>query len=304
MDGPGDPVLEPTPGLRVYDGSPVFIVPVFVLLRWLPGMLRRTLRLTLCVLAFGVLGACTIADLRTREVLEVGDRGAAERKGRELLEKAVVAAGGRDRWQSFSRVEMDFEDEWRGFLGWWFRPWPGNPTKLHVRYGLGMGSVQVRFLDGPDQGSLWGLDQGGFWRTPPKGARVYQRRESARFILRAYQFFFELPFQITKADIVLYAGERVRADRTFDLVFATWGRETPHAAHDQYLLWIARDSGLLEMAQYTIRDRYDFATGVNRFSDFRRVQGLLLPHAYKMAQDPEDPGFVHRAQLKAVVFHR
>ncbi len=258
----------------------------------------------ICLCLLGWLGSCTIADLRTEAVLETLDRGSAERRGRELLATAIQAAGGQKRWQSFSSVEMRFEDEWQGFLGWLFRPWPGNPTKMRMRYRLGMGAVEGEVLNGPDQGSHWGVDDRGFWRTAPREARRYQRRKSARFIFRAYQYFFELPFEIAKADIILYAGERRRDKRTYDLVFATWSSDEPHGGDDQYLLWIARDSGLVEMAQYTIREKYDFATGVNRFSDFREVQGMRIPHRYWIAEDPGDTRFVHRVKLESIVFDR
>ncbi len=256
------------------------------------------------LLGLCALGSCATADLRTAEILEVRDRPAAERKGRELLERAIDAAGGRKQWQSFSSVAMGFQDEWQGFLGWLFRPWPSNPTRLYMRYELHGGAVDAAFLEGSQRETHWGVDRNGFWsQTQPKD-RDYHSRESARFILRAYQYFFELPFEIANADIVLYAGERIRDERLFDLVFATWQSAQPHLADDQYLLWIARDTGRLEMVQYTIRDKYRFATGVNRFSEFREVQGLVLPHRYWIAEDPDDRSYIHAVRLRDVVFER
>ncbi len=210
----------------------------------IPIRMRLHRRILACLLPLTLVPAiasCSWSDLRTKEILVLESHEDAEREGRSLLESAIASSGGRDRWSSFSLAEMTLEDQWQGFLGWLFRPWPGNPTELRMRYWLGMAAAEGEFLSEPRRGSVWGVDDKGFWsQAPPDKERHYSTRKSARFILRAYQYFFELPIQISNADIVLHAGERERGKKTYDLVFATWQREEPHAEHDQYLLWIAQ----------------------------------------------------------------
>ncbi len=266
-------------------------------------MKRAPLLFLLALVFSNGLVSCKIADLRTPDLLELQDRPKLERKGRQLLAKAEKVAGGRMLWESFDRVDLFFGDEWQGFLGWLFRPWPYNPCYVHMRYELGMKSVETRFLQGSRKGTKWGVKGGKFWTQKKNRPKRFYTKESARFILQAYQYFFELPFQISQADVVLYAGQRKIGSKVYDLVFATWGTPAPHSSADQYLLWIARDTGCLEIAQYTIRDKFNFATGINRFSDFRRVQGLLLPHRYWIASSPEDTSFIHQARLSHLVFH-
>ncbi len=256
-----------------------------------------------------LLPSCAFSDLRTPELLRCMEspknRQKAAQLGRALLNRAMDAAGGQKRWESFCSAEMRLEDEWQGFLGWLFRPWPSNPTHLRMRYGRGNVWVEAMYTKGPDRGRVFGVDSHGFWfKKKGERSRRYASNESLRFILRAYQFFFELPFELAKAEIILYAGNRTRAGRVYDLVFVTWGKEAPHAEADQYLCWIPRDSHRLEMVQYTLRDKFDFAKGCNRFSDFRKVQGMVLPFAYWIAQNPDDPSFIHRVQIEDVfLFH-
>ena len=251
-----------------------------------------------------LLQACAFSDLRPSQLREFGPSIEMEQRGRELLDRAIEATGGRQAWDSFQSAEMHFQDEWGGWIGYLYRPWPENPTELLMHYDFPMQAAEGRFLSGSHLGETWGLDEHGTWFQAPDGQRVQRPCESIRFMFAAYQYFFELPLRISEAPIVSYAGNRQRAGRQYDLVFATWGKPEPHAAHDQYLLWIAKDSGLIEIAQYTIRDKFRFVKGANRFSDFRTVDGIVIPHSYWISRSLEDEDFVHRVQIEELRFIR
>jgi len=243
--------------------------------------------------------SCGLSTLHTAEMQESVS---SATRGREILADALDAAGGLEAWDVRSVAEMEFTDEWRGLIGRLYRPWPANPTHLRMRFEFGMRSAECEFLSEELRGLRWGRDEQGTWTGREEGAREYSDHERARFILAAYQYFFELPRRILDAPIVEYAGQRERDGRTFDLVFATWGTAEPHKEHDQYLLWVSRDTHRIEIAQYTIRDKLRSATGVNFFSDFREVDGLTIPHAYRITQHLDGSGFVHRVRIENVRF--
>lgn len=230
--------------------------------------------------------ACGLASIRTSEMGELTPDAMSERRGRELLESALAASGGRACWDSYPVAELTLQDEWRGFIGPLFRPWPGNPTRLQMHYELDMRAVEATILS-----------------EKKRGLRFTQHdKEKYRFILAAYQYFFELPRNAVDLPIVTYAGHRRREGRDFDLVFATWGTIEAHREDDQYLFWIARDTHLMERVQYTIRDKVSWAKGVNFFSDFRTVDGLTLPHRYTIFRHLNDHQWVHRAQIENLHF--
>jgi len=264
---------------------------------------RLALRLFLGLALCSCLQACAVLDLRPPALREEGFTAERELRGRAILERAVQASGGREAWERYDSAEMHFADEWRGLLGCLFRPWPGNPTQLHMRFDLGMDRARGRFLSGAQRGDVWGQAGDRTWSQEPGQARVDSNRESVRFLFAAYHYFFELPLRMAEAPIVLHAGSRERAGRRYDLVFVTWGKLEPHVEHDQYVLWIPEDSGRIEIAEYTIRDKFRFVSGVNFFSDFRTVDGIVLPHAYWIALALDDEDFVHRVQLEDVRFH-
>jgi len=258
----------------------------------------------LASLAIIFCSSCSLADLRTPELLSTGATEPLEMRGRAILELALDASGGRSTWERVSAAKLRLEDEWQGCIGQLFRPWPADPTALEMHYEFPMRAAWAEFLSEPVRGELWGREGDRTWIESKGRARVFGRRESQRFIFAAYQYFFELPLRIIEAPIVLYAGKAERKGRRYDLVFATWGRLEPHKEHDQYLLWVAQDTHRIEIAQYTIRDKFSFATGVNYFSKFRLVDGLILPHAYWIARRLSDKDFVHRVVLSEISLER
>lgn len=254
------------------------------------------------VLLLALLSSCSITDLRPEVLRQNEVESVRAERGRELLERALEAAGGRLAWESYAAADLQLTDNWQGFVGTLFRPWPDNPTRLQVRYDLDTASASGTFIDGVRKGETWGYEGDSTWSQSPGRQRKTGKRGNVRFIFAAYQYFFELAPRIASAPIVLFAGSRRRNGRDYDLVFVTWGKPEPHSEHDQYLLWIAAKTGQIEIAEYTIRDKFDFATGVNFFSDFRRVDGIVLPHTYRITRELDDEDFVHSVHLTQVKF--
>jgi hypothetical protein len=103
------------------------------------------------------------------------------------------------------------------------------------------------------------------------------------FYLPAIQYFAELPFRILVAPIVTYMGQD--ALRSCDKVFATWERPEPHGEHDQYILWINRETQLIELAQYTVRDQFKFIKATILYEDVLRRQRRRLGRSLAEIKD-------------------
>jgi hypothetical protein len=104
-------------------------------------------------------------------------------------------------------------------------------------------------------------------------------------------------------------------------VLATWGSLAPHAAHDQYELWINPASRRIEKVVYTLREAEIFApltlrplarakgVGTMHYEDYREVGGVLLPWKQTVTfgraeEAPErmDEEFAHRIVVESVSF--
>jgi hypothetical protein len=88
----------------------------------------------------------------------------------------------------------------------------------------------------------------------------------------------ESAFRLGTAAIVADIGEARDGGETYDRVFATWGSVEAHMEHDQYIVWVNRDSGLIDRFEYTVRDFGGVAAGVTHYSDYRRIDGVMIPH--------------------------
>ncbi|RMG18252.1 MAG: hypothetical protein D6731_02625 [Planctomycetota bacterium] len=249
------------------------------------------------------LAGCGLADLRPAELRAHGISAARARRGRALLRACAERHGGLERWRSHRGAEILFVDRWNGLLGSLLCPWPARRQTVRLRLRLGSEAAACRFEDGPAAGRGWRVDEAG--RTFLRDAQGRERPvdlPEARFILRAYRFFFELPYVLLDAPVVAWAGRTRLDDRPVDLVFVTWDRPAPHRAHDQYLLWIDARDRRLRAAQYTIRDKGDWVVGANRFGRWHWVAGSLVPFEQRIAFRPDDPDFLHGPRLRAVRF--
>lgn len=56
------------------------------------------------------------------------------------------------------------------------------------------------------------------------------------------------------ADIIRYAGEISFNGQSYDLVYVTWGQDAPHKEHDQWLIYINKTTGMLDLTEVTIND--------------------------------------------------
>lgn len=278
---------------------------------------ERIAAIALLVLLVGAAASFwNYADVRTPEV----ERASAEsaRQGRELLERTAQRHG-LDAWNRHETLVTTATDLWpRG--GWW----PMPEQRFRSELLLGTFTSRVELLDGTAAGEIRGIQSWAPYRRSPGAERVTFLEEPATeitFYLPTLQYFTELPFRALSAEIVLNAGEAEHRGRSYERVFVTWGAAEPHIEDDQYLLWIDKETGLVEMVRYTVREFLPMTKGLTHalmkalgagtihFDDYREIDGVMLPFAQtvtlaepSLTQYPVSGTFHHRLELEDARF--
>jgi len=263
-----------------------------------------------------VFQSCGIYDLRTDEIKENGIESANIRKGKMILEKSRKAQG-MDKIHDYKTYSFDAFDTWQGMLGKMGKVWKDNETELSFKFRVNSFDGQVQFLDGQDQGTASGLQDWNFYDVK-NGKTIFSAKEDKEnvrkaFALAAYQYFSEMIDRLYHAPIISYAGEEEFRGQKYDLVFCTWGSPEPHMEHDQYMAWINKETGLLEFAQYSLRESYLKMPGYKlmgggvELTDFRNIDGVLVPHHHiiyplNLKEDPEKN--LHELKIRDFAFDK
>ena len=263
-----------------------------------------------------------LSDLRPDEVL-APDPEAFDR-GRQLLEAAVERQGG-GAWSHHRTLELTGLDRWSEPGPWW----PHQNQRLRMKEVLGSFTSSVEFLDGPATGGVWGLQSWRPYHRDKDGAAAVFLETGdphalpMRFYLPSLHYFNELPFRLLEAPVAIAAGERTLGEKTFDLVYVAWQEGGPVETSDQYVVWIARDTGRIEKAHYTVREAASFpsfpedqramvragSAGTVHYSNFREIEGVWFPFLHvvtmfgpEQAPNPPASGFVHALEVESVAF--
>ena len=247
------------------------------------------------------LGGC-LADIRPGKLRE-GDPGSdAERQGRALLDRSRVQHGGDAAWAGHQTAEVVLSDHWNGLFVNMFNPWPERDQRMRFRHQLRTFYAQAEFLNGDAAGERWGLQAWRTYRIDPDGSVDFSENGDIRFIIPTVQYFLELPFRIHEATIVRAAGTQTIRGRVYDRVFATWSTVEPNTVDDQYVIYVARDTGRMEKVEYTVRDIMRNITGTMHYADFRQVGGLMVPFVQSVTTQPDDDpdDYMHRMTLESV----
>ncbi|MBR32867.1 MAG: hypothetical protein CMN77_16310 [Spirochaetaceae bacterium] len=252
---------------------------------------------------------CSLADIRP-DSIKTGITEDQFTRGREILNRAVEAHGGLDRWNKAGPVVVEFSDEWPGFLNRaLFMPWPENPVDAALYLLPGQDNSRIVIRKGESRGEFMGLQN---W-VPYSGesedgltadVELEPDNDDIKFWVPTLNYFLQLPFRIGEADVVAYAGERELDGRVFQLVFVSWNRAEPQDMVDQYLLWIEKKTGYIEFATYTVRDMGGFVTGTMHYSDFESQDGLVIARSQAVVDSPEEPGEpLHRLSIQKIHFN-
>lgn len=239
---------------------------------------------TLALFGISILLSSCIADIRTRLLKTEGLTGDNEKKGRAILERTWKKHGF-DQFASFSSYSFEGKDVWKGLRGKMGKSWPEAQSDILFKYAARTFDAKALFKNGKRENTSAGLQSWNYYEIDPNGKLEFKKMNyRIRFGISAVQYFLELPDRLRQAPIISYGGHREFKGGEYDIVFATWEKLEPHMEHDQYQLWINRETGLLDFSVYTIRENwlkmpgYKMFYGSIEFGDYRRINGVLIPH--------------------------
>ena len=246
-----------------------------------------------CLTVVLLLCGCT-TDLRP-EALQARDAAGDAEAARALLlaaEQAQYASEEATPWRRTPGAEARFTDAYEGLTGAWLCPWPEDPQRLRLRWvpARSRGVVELLTEGGPPY-DQWGRHEGNLWRREEGAVRAtyYMEDDDITFWLPTLEYFLEAAFRLGReAEIVDLAEPATFQGRLCDRVYATWGSYAPNDDLDQYLLWIARDTGRLVRMDFTVRDVLDFVSYSAYYGDYREVGGYVLPHRVQIGAEPDD----------------
>lgn len=244
---------------------------------------------TLILLLAVIYLAIPTADLRNDVIKRSGITEQAAVKGKQLLLTAAQVHG-IEKATRYTTAEFTFADEWTGLMGKFMNPWPENNKSMRMQTLLGTFTSRVEFLEGKGAGEIWGIQAWAAYKQENKNTEVvFEEDGTIQFFLPTQHFFSELPFRVLQAEIISYMGDGSLDGKEYYLVLATWGTPEPNSEYDQYVIWINKETSLIEKMSYTVRDMFSFMEATIHFSDFKNTQGVMVPFKHTTTMDrPED----------------
>ncbi|MEM8507355.1 MAG: hypothetical protein AAF717_05975 [Bacteroidota bacterium] len=243
--------------------------------------------------------ACKIADLRTPSISrKMPDR---EEKALLLLEN-VISTNHLQKLAAAGTYSLEASDNWKGLLAV-MNPLPKDNTAMELRFRPNSFDGQFQY-SGRKKKIVHGVHSMQYYKIKKDSSIVLRRKKKVVFSLPAIQYFFELPLRLRNAPILKHAGTTTIEGRNYDLVFATWKQPEPHKENDQYLLYIDKEMGQLDFANYTVRGLYLPAPGSIygsiRFSDRKMNEdGITYPGmlTIQFNQLKKEESFAHRISI-------
>ena len=211
-------------------------------------------------------------------------------KGKVLLNQMETAYGGKDKWLahktgSFAQIADWYEDK-LGLSGW-----DVMPQELQISSTLGTENCKLKLLNGPNTAKSWENSDYQHFETSATGDRALAEDDKFMLKMDFKNYWFQFPFRIGEAPIISYAGESTVQGETYDLLYATWGSEKPNRQFDQYILYLDKETRLVEWLHFTIRDKLKAIHSTAQFTDFRTIGGVVAPfNQYITRGAPEDDG--------------
>ncbi len=254
--------------------------------------MKRFLKISGVAVGILLIGAIWIvftpSDLRPDRIRSgISDEDFA--KGKELLQEMQTAYGGLDDWLSYKTGSYsqiaDWYDDKLGMANW-----DELPQQFEMTSTLGTDDSEFTLLNGPNKGQTWGVED---WKSYQlkSGQKEFVHNEKYHHKLIYKNYWFQFPFRISEAPIIAYAGESTVNGEAYDLLYATWKTETPNREFDQYVMYLDKETRLVEWLNFTVRQKLKFIKITAQFTDFKTINGVVAPFSqYITMGNPESDG--------------
>lgn len=178
-------------------------------------------------------------------------------------------------------------NHWQGLLGKIAKPWPEACAKLKFQYNFNTFDGRAAFLNGKKEGSIIGIQSGVYYEQINPDAKLEQikrlnkKQHKQKLGLEVFHYFIELPLRLKNAPILRYYGEKTHQGKNYELVFASWESEAANKKYDQFVLWINRETNLLEYVYFTVRENKGLLKRTHyssmSYRNYENQDGFLVP---------------------------
>lgn len=221
-------------------------------------------------------------DIRTPYLKTSGLTEANVQKGKQLIQAMESACGGREQWLSHESASFIQLADWYGKKK--ISHWDTVPQRFQMTSILGSDDCEIKLLNGPSVGSQWEYSDGQTNVFDPNGQAIAGDHSTQKDKLLFKNYWFQFPFRIGEADIISYAGQATIGDKTYELVFASWGSAEANSNFDQFVLYLNPDTYFLEYLHFTVREKAAWAGLHAQFSDYQSVDEFYLAHSQFVRQ--------------------
>ncbi|WP_298541883.1 hypothetical protein [uncultured Aquimarina sp.] len=258
--------------------------------------------------------SCKTVDLRTDTIMEASstEKEIQVKKGYQFLEAAWKAQG-MDKLESHKNYEFTGLESWRSMMGKMANPWRVNNVNLTFRYAINTFDGRVEIASGKDAGEFFGLQSWEYYegnKATPANFDLKKDKKRA-FAVPTFHYFMELPNRLMQAPIKEYAGSDTILGQEYEMVIVTWGDDSePTKEHDQYLVYINKDTKLIEIVSYSAHEGYlpgkHSLFGSIRYSDFKNIEGILIPmkHESIFGNIKKEKKPIHTLQINSFEFDK
>ena len=278
-------------------------------------MKKQTIKLTLILFVSALFFQSCLHDVRPSMLKREGITEANALKGKRILDKVWKKQGG-DKLAQRDVYSFKGFDTWKdNKFGKLAKLWPDYKTNLEFRFQVDTLDGQLSFSDGENEGLTAGIYNSKYYEIRNGKTEFQDKEEESNlrvvFGLSHIQYFFELLGRLRDAPIISYAGSEEFNGKQYDLVFCTWGKAEPHLEHEQFLLWINQETGLLDYSEYSVREPYVKPLGYKsiggniEYADYREIDGVFVPHdqiVYPLKKRTEKSKFIHRLKISDFQF--
>lgn len=254
--------------------------------------MKSNTKLAILVIAVSMLSGCTLADLRSQQVM-VGEQKLLSQEGRRLLSLAVWRNDKSGVWDGLESWQIEAADVWESGIIRRFTPLTDNTQTLRFDFDVSQISSSMTFMDGKRAGETVGVDSIGEFLVVD-GERSYQKVSKLGNYLEPVRDYFFWPQTLINHKTILHAGDGEVNGKEYHIVFVSDGDSEPSPATDQYVVWLNKDNLRIDYIEFTLRTLLKSYRGVAQYLDYRDVNGIVLPHQIKLSDKVGSEKYSHR----------
>ena len=245
---------------------------------------------------------CSVADLSSPSLIE-NNRAVSslETFGRQILGQTNKKMNPQGQWNQFNRWEVRTTDEWYAPFIRAFTPIQQDKQKVQFNFYLKSNEVTLQYLEGREAGNIWGLQDKNIYMIR-KGKRIHPTSFTTKLYLRTVKNYFLWPFTLRETAFVAYVQEVLSRQNSYYKVYVSSGGIRTSRENDQYVVWVNKDTQLIDFIEFTLRGLWSSYRGVVEYHDYRPVQGMLVPFEVRLGDRIGDKSYTHRFVVEKVNF--